>query len=261
MHNPVALLEPLEPRRLLSASAPTVLFQDDFGGTNLNSHFWHIPQFDPSGSTFVGRTQFAVSQNASPPRVSHGAVHLTLDTFNPTGFSFYGTELISDSTFKIKTGLDIKIRAKLNSPIPGGIVGGLFLYKLKSAGLHDEIDAELLSNQLTKTNHLQTNIYANQPLGAGSPLFVSLPRGGTLTDYHTYQLTCYPNKVTWRIDGVLVRTEKQLLPTGPFHLYLNLWAPAQDWADAFSPSINPTAQKSSNQRFSMDIDSVLVRSL
>jgi beta-glucanase (GH16 family) len=188
-------------------------------------------------------------------------VHLTLDTFNPTGFSFYGTELISNSSFKVGKGLRVQFRAKLNTPISRGFVGGLFLYEPKPQSLHDEVDVELLSNQVFKTNQVQTNVYANEPLGAGSPRFVSLPQGGKLSGYHTYEMTCYPDRVTWTIDGVLVRTERQKVPRGPFQIYLNLWAPAADWAEAFSAKINPTAEQSANQHFSMDVDSIVVRAL
>src|SRR5436190_1658892 len=118
--HPNPLFQTLEPRLLFSSPASNILLQDNFDATSLDLHHWHLPPYSPDGSTFVGRTQFAVSQNASPPRVSHGALHLTLDTFNPTGLSFYGTELISNKTFKIKTGLDIKIKTKLNSPILPG---------------------------------------------------------------------------------------------------------------------------------------------
>src|ERR1044071_5329019 len=204
-------VERLESRCMFSALGK-LLLKDDFAGSAVNLQHWHLPLFTADGSTFLGRTQLAVSQNASPPRVSKGAVHLTLDTFNPTGFLFYGTELISNSSFKVGKGLRVQFRAKLNTPISRGFVGGLFLYEPKPQSLHDEVDVELLSNQVFKTNQVQTNVYANEPLGAGSPRFVSLPQGGKLSGYHTYEMTCYPDRVTWTIDGVLVRTERQKVP-------------------------------------------------
>ncbi len=250
-------LESLEGRQLLS-STTTVLLDDRFDGKAVNGQNWHIPLWTPDGSTFLGRTQLACSQNASPPRESGGAVHLTLDTFNPTGFSFYGTELISNKTFKVGSGLDVKVTARFNSPIPKGIVGGLFLYAMKTNGNHDEIDSELLSNN---TSHFQTNIYANEPLGAGSPVFSVLPHGGKLTGYHVYEMKCSPKQVLWYVDGVLVRTEKQKLPAGPVQVYLNIWAPAQDWQQAYNAGIQPTAAKSANKRFGMDVDRVVVKSM
>ncbi|MFI5378169.1 MAG: glycoside hydrolase family 16 protein [Tepidisphaerales bacterium] len=255
-------MESLESRQLLSGTT-TVLMQDDFSGQSVNGNIWHIPTWTPDGSTYLGRTQLAVAQNASPPHVSGGAVHLTLDTYNPTGFSFYGTELISNKTFKIGTGLDVKIRAKLNAPIPGGVVGGLFLYMLKPGGTnHDEVDTELLSNQIaTGGNNLHTNVYANEPLGAGSPLLRPLPGGGKLAGYHTYQMKCEPGRVTWYVDGVLVRSERVKVPAGPVKVYLNIWAPAQEWPAAYNSKIQPTSTAAKNKRYSMDVDSVLVRSV
>ena len=69
------------------------------------------------------------------------------------------------------------------------------------------------------------------------------------------------SRVSWYVDSVLIRTEKRKIPAGPFQLYLNIWAPAADWAAAYNPAIQPTAEASQNQRFSMDVDSVLVRSV
>jgi hypothetical protein len=261
--------ESLEARRMLSAAQVTTLLSDSFTGNRVNAHHWHMLPFDPAGSSFLGRTQLRTSENEPLPAVSHGAVHLTLDSFNPTSLpgspSFYGTQLVSNQTFKLQAGvsLDFKVRAKLNAPIKGGIVGGLFLYFLKPSHLHDEIDTELLSNQvITRTNHPQTNIYANQGLGAGLPRFSTTPISAPLTSYHTYEIKINPAKsVSWYTDGKLTRIERHIVPHGPFKVYLNIWAPAAEWAEAFSSTIQPTAIASQNHRYSMDVDNILVRSI
>ena len=74
-------------------------------------------------------------------------------------------------------------------------------------------------------------------------------------------MKCYPNKVLWYVDGVRVRTERQKLPAGPVQVYLNLWAPAHDWAQAFNAGIQPTANQNQNKRFGMDVDRVVVKSI
>ncbi len=255
-------LESLESRRLLSAVI-TPLLTDGFDGSSVNFSNWHIPAYDPNGSTYLGRTQLRVSQNSAAPKVSGGAVHLTLDSYNPTSLagnpSFYGTELISNQTYSVGTGLDIVVRAKFNGPIPGGIVGGIFTYALKPGGVnHDEIDTELLSNAL---RNVQSNVYANEPLGAGTPLFSTLARGNDETLYHTYEMTCTPGEVDWYVDGRLVRTDKSRVPAGPMAVYLNIWAPDQGWANAYNSAIGPTAKARHNQQFGMDIDSVAIRSV
>ena len=263
------MIEPLEARRLLSATAPKVLLSDSFAGHALNSSLWHIPPFDPGGSTFVGRTQFRVSTTASPPNVSKGAVHLVLDTYNPTMLpnqpSLYGTELISNRLFQPAdgTGIDVTVRAKLNARIPGGIVGGIFLYQLKSGGLHDEIDTELLTNQVaTGTNNVETNVFSDQPLGAGSPVLSPPSPRGRLSSYHTYEIRWFPgSSVTWLMDGKTIRRQTTTVPSGPMQVYLNLWAPASDFAQAFNAGIQPTASRTANQEFEMDVEKVVVKSI
>src|SRR5262245_23183598 len=51
-----AICQRLEPRLLLSA-VYTTLLADDFSSSSLNLSAWHLPAFDPGGSTFLGRTQ------------------------------------------------------------------------------------------------------------------------------------------------------------------------------------------------------------
>jgi len=261
MRNP-SLMEALEGRTLMSST--TVLI-DNFSGDEVNAARWHIPTWQgPTDGTYFGRTQIAVSQNESPPDIVNGAVRLTLNTFNPTGFSFYGTELRSNQLFRIRTGkgMEFEVRARLNAAIPGGVVGGLFLYYVKPNGLHDEVDFELLSNEVVShANKVSTNVYAEEPLGAGSPVFSPLPKG-KLTQFHTYKVRVYPgNRVSFYVDGKVVRTDRTTVPAGPFEVRLNLWAPDAGWSTAYDAGIQPTADASANRRFSMDVDRVRVSML
>lgn len=241
----------------------TTLLLDNFNGNSLNTSIWGLP---PAGkSSYVPRTQFIVS-GGTLPQVRDGKVRLALNSYSPPGSSFTGTELVSNQTFSVTagTGLDVQFTAKLDPPILGGAVGGLFLYMLKPNGTdHDEIDTELESNHVvTGTNQVETNVYADQPTNtAGAPEQVNLPRGGSLTGYHTYEMRWYGNgSVSWFIDGKLVRTEKTVVPSGPMQLYLNLWAPASTWPDAYNSQIQPTNNLADNVRFNMDVSRVLVKS-
>ena len=230
------------------------LLTDTF--SSVSSTNWHIPTWTSStDGTFIGRTQFKCTQNASLPTASNGNAVISLNTYNPTGASFYANEIISNKTFSVDKGIDISIRAKMNTTVPG-IVGGIFLYSLKpgSNTLHDEIDFELLTN---RPNEVQTNIYANEPLGAGSPQFVSLV-SGSISDYHTYQIKWQNDKVTWLIDGVVARTETRIIPAGPMSLYFNIWAPDAGWAAAYSSALNYVTSSSLNKVYSMLVDSVAV---
>ena len=264
------LLELLESRCLLSAAAPTVVFQDSFNGADgasVNSSLWHIPTFVSSkDGTFVPRTQFRVTQHASPPTVNAGAVFLPVDSYNPTGSSFYGTEMRSNRTFKIKTarkdGLILNITAKLDQPIQGGVVGGMFLYGLKPDNVnHDEVDdVELVSNWLVAGSNLaQSNVYSDEPVGAGAPQTSALPNGGTLDGYHKYKVVCTSQAIKWYIDGLLVRTDTTIIPTGTMEVRLNAWVPDSSWTAAYNGGIVPTSNTNDNQEFGVSVDKVVVK--
>lgn len=245
---------------LITASASgAVLISDHFDGTAVDAGTWHIPTWVSSNDgSYVGRTQFRVTQRSQPPTVSGSNVRITVETFNPTGFSFWGTNLISDRSFAVGQGLRVAVRAKMDSPEASGVVGGIFLYSLRpgSSTLHDEIDFELLGN---RPNQVQTNIYGAEPLGVGHPVFVPYA-SGSATDYHLYEIDWLPSQVSWYVDGRLVRTVTSHVPAGPMYLHLNMWAPDVGWAEAYSPAIQPTSSPSSNQVFSMSVDSVDVTS-
>jgi hypothetical protein len=242
----------------LANAQTTTIFFDDFNGTIMSKDLWHIPTWvSPTDGTYLGRTQFRCAQNAGLPEVSNSQAVINVETYNPTGFSFYGTDLITNKTFSMGNGLIFTIRAKIKAPVAGGIVGGIFLYDLVGSGTtHDEIDYELLTN---KPNEVQTNIYNNEPLGAGHPLFESIT--GSITDYHTYVIRWLPNEVTWMIDGNIIRTNKTLIPDKPMHFHLNIWAPDEAWSVAYESNLQPTNSIDLNQIYSMIVDSVKVDSL
>lgn len=242
-----------------SITLASTLLYDDFTGNIVSSTNWHIPTWvSPTDGTFVGQTQFRCTQNSALPAANDSNAIITVESYNPTGFSFYGTDLISNQLFYLEEGIHITVRAKMNTLTPG-IVGGIFLYALKpgSTTLHNEIDFELLTNLPDK---VQTNIYSNEPLGKGHPEFVSYT-SGLITDYHIYEIKWQPNRVSWFIDGNLVRTETNHLPAGPMYFHLNIWVPDSEWAEAYSPDLKPTSSQSLNQIFSMSVDSVNIVSI
>jgi len=238
--------------------AATTLLYDDFIGNIVSANDWHIPTWvSPNDGTFVGRTQFRCTQNSSLPAAENGNAIITVETYNPTGFSFYGTDLISNQLVSLTTGIHITVRAKMNTSTKG-IVGGIFLYALKpgSTILHDEIDFELMTNS---PNGFQTNIYNNEELGKGHPEFVTYSNG-SITDYHIYEIKWLPNKVSWFVDGSLVRTNTSNVPMGPMYFHLNMWVPGEEWPEAYSEDLQPSASESLNQIFSMSVDYVHIRS-
>ena len=251
-----ALLIVISPA-LLRAS---ILLDDDFNENTVSSLIWHIPTWQsPTDGTYIGRTQFRVTQNSPMPFADNSNVRLTVESYNPTGFSFYGTDLVSNISFPPGgEGLRITVRAKMETSTPG-VVGGIFLYALTpgSTTLHDEIDFEFLT---TVPQSVQTNIYANEPLGTGHPHFVPYV-SGSITDYHTYEILWQSNQVTWLVDGQPVRTESSHVPTQPMQLHLNIWVPGPEWLEAYSAELQPVSSPDSNQVVTMSIDSVSVESL
>jgi beta-glucanase (GH16 family) len=246
-----------------NAATATVLLNDTFTPTAASTTLWHIPTWTgPTDGTYIGRTQLRVTQNAQMPVSTNGIMTIPVQTYNPIqGVSFYGTDLISNQSFSIapKQGLDIKFRAKNNSPLQRGTVGGMFLYALKpgSNTLHDEIDFEILGNWL---HDVQTNIYANEPLGAGH--FASTTYAtGTAATWHLYEIKWLPTKVQWLIDGAVVRTNTANVPTGPMSLHLNEWVPDSGWAAAYDSTLQATTTASANKIYSMGVDYVKVQTI
>ena len=235
------------------------LFHDDFNGVIVDPGKWHIPTWEPPGDqTFVGRTQFRCTQHSPLPAAQDGNAILLVETYNPTGFSFYGTDLISNPSFSLGQGIQVIVRAKMNTT-RRGIVGGIFLYALKSEITkdHDEIDFELLTNH---PGGVLTNVYANEPHDDGHPQFVSYS-SGSITDYHTYEIKWHANKIAWFVDGNLIRKETRRLPTGPMNLHLNIWVPDEEFELAYDSGLQPERFKSENQIYSMSFDSVSVQSI
>ncbi len=253
------VVEPLEQRAML---AP--LLHDDFS-RSVSASTWHIPTWvSPTDGTFVGRTQFRCTNSPPPtphrlPSVRSGAAIIEVQTDNPSDprhQSFLGTDLISSRPFDV--GLDVKVRAKMNTATPG-INGGMFLYappKPGSGTNHDEIDFELLTNTPDKFG---TNIYGNEPLGRGH-FEQSTYDSGSITDYHTYEIRWLPNQVSWLVDGKEVRTSKtsEPVPQGPLYLHLNMWVPAADFPEGYDGTLIPT-DSAANRVFSMSVDWVDVQ--
>lgn len=241
---------------LASTTLAATLLYDDFIGNIVSSNQWHIPTWiSPLDGTFVGQTQFRCTQNSLLPDTNDSKAIITVESYNPAGFSFYGTDLISNQSFTLNTGVHITVRAKMDTTMPG-IIGGIFLYALKpgSTTLHDEIDFELLTNL---PNSVLTNTYSNEPLGVGHRQVVSYT-SGSITDYHTYEIKWQPTQVSWLIDGNLVRTDVNHVPTGPMNFHLNLWVPDSDWVQAYNPDLKPTTSVLFNQIFRMSVDSVTI---
>lgn len=238
------------------------IFSDDFTGTEINTNLWHIPTWkNSSDGTYLGRTQLRCVP-AALPAVGNGGMSITAQSYNSTGYSIYGTDLISNAPFYVGSGLTITARLKVDA-VKKGTVFAFFLYgaPLTSANTkHDEIDFEFVGNY---PGYANTNIYGNEPLGVGNSKFVSYVSGSSITEYHTYQIEWLPNRVSWFVDGVLIRTvtsEESPIPQGPMYLHFNAWVPDASWPDAYSSQLSYVTSQDENQTWSMTVDSVSVQS-
>ena len=86
-------------------------------------------------------------KNISANLFVYGTTHAIVDLIC-AGVVF---SIFTKQIFNLDKGLDITVRAKMNTTAPG-IVGGIFLYALKpgSNTIHDEIDFELLKRYSIK---------------------------------------------------------------------------------------------------------------
>ncbi len=229
-----------------------VLFSDNFNGP-LDHGKWDFNHSQAiNDPAHVGQTEMKQDW----PQTKNGALHLQLDT-HYDGKSFSGAEAITTQQFSLANGgIAFEIRGKYVNPVKG-LVAGMFPYAYNaSTGLHDEIDWEALSN---KPKQIQTNVYANEPFGAGHVVFANL--SSPLTNYHTYRVEWLPNQVRWLVDGTLVRTETVHVPKGPMQVHLNLWVPDHFWSGAYDPSLKPATSAAANKQYWFDIDSVKVTQL
>ncbi|MFZ4525478.1 MAG: Ig-like domain-containing protein [Chlorobium sp.] len=231
------------------------LFTDDFS-SSLNPAAWDYSHWQQvNNPSFYGRTQ----QRQSLPAVSNGELNLKLDTYNPTnGYlpSFYGSDISTIKTFSNDAGgVVFEIKAHFINLVPG-IVGGMFPYSTNPDGNHNEIDYEAATNL---PNDIQTNIYANEPLGVGNPQ--SNPISGTLTDDHTYRIEWFKDAIRWLVDGQLVRIETDNIPQQAMALHLNIWAPGEQWPEAYSAALNPVTDPAANTSYYFNVDSVNITRL
>ncbi len=237
-------------------SATGIVFSDEFTGNGpIDSGKWNYHEVkDWNNNTgYYGRTQ----QRQELPHMQDGALRLRLDSYIPNSVenaSFYGSEAITYQKFDLSNG-PIAFEAKFKfAQAQPGIIGGFFTYALP-VETHDEIDFEALSNVQSK---IQTNIYANEGLGEGSPISYDL--SNTLLDYHVYRIEWLPNAIRWLVDGEVVRVETNKLPQKAMELHLNIWAPPANWATGDS-SLVPAQSEAANQTFYFDVDYVKVETV
>lgn len=256
----------------------TVLVNEQFNGSFVDTSVFTFSGSGPE--SFFGRTQLnspSLPGLFDAPPVSNGSLMLRLNTFNPFG-SAAGNLFLADEIRTIQqfaptptTSLTYEIRARFVddavNPLGPGLVGGLFTFgvdaNFPNPNERDEVDFELLSNF---PDFVLTNVFDDQGFSsAGSGQFANLfnldptvqPSPQT-TDFIDYRLEVSTSSIDFFINDVLVRSETSLLAIEPQDFRLNINAPDQFFASAFSADLQPTANPDLNETFILEVDSLVI---
>lgn len=261
----------------ISQTVGQVLISDDFNGSGfIDQTIWRLP-FGGDGS-FLGRTQLRTNLATDYPVQSGGVTTLNLDTYLDDGMGgsagvFYGHEINTKRNFARAGGLRIEGRMRMKD-IPPGLVGSFFMYDVQRTNMagdlvRDEFDHELLTNeaQAGGQNRLLTQYWNEGPFtgpGAEGNADFAVPNitgGWDMTQFHDYRIDWLPNRLDYYVDGQLVRTATDNIPDDPMTLRFNLWAPDDDFTDAYSADLQPAMTPGENQTFGLEIDDLQVTRL
>ena len=236
------------------------LFKDDFASTGrLNGSLWHFNKWQPRpyDGSYLGQTQM----RQELPFAENGMARIRLDTYftdqhNPVpGKHFLGSEAISNQAFSVANG-GIAFEGVLRfQSTQGGMIAGFFSYQQfpdrTEREPHDEIDFEILTTNLSKVS---TNVFVGATPGANKDFPASTPMIGSFADWHTYRMEWLPGMVRWFVDGILIRTETEHVPSKPQELHMNLWGVpggpggfGESKGDSLGPKVgDPTFKPSTN---------------
>ncbi|MCC6341483.1 MAG: family 16 glycosylhydrolase [Bryobacterales bacterium] len=238
-----------------AAAQAGVVFQDTFStpGTTPDKSKWTT---ETGVASYFGRTQLEPwTTGGGRFVVGVDGAELALDTYNPTGFSFYGTHGKTVNAFQPAANTAIRFTARLQlTSLEPGIVYGIYLYGCAPglcATQHDEIDIELVTNALQPGGGLkvQLNRYANEGLGAGHGGMVTLPAGFDPLAMHDWTIVWSLTRIDYLVDGTPLASVFDHIPQGPMQANENAWAPDAGWAAAYSASLQPVKSAAENRRF------------
>jgi hypothetical protein len=245
------------------AQSGTVIFQDDFTTSSLDSTKWSVYGNDSfSHNTWFGKQPTFGSESGN------GFVRLNLDTYNPeSGKSgtFKGTEFFSKTEFPVGPG-GVEFEARVRGTnIPAGAVFAFYTFGQREItrwpdSVFDEVDFELLGNY--SLNKLWLNIWDDYHFEDGGPNEASQPTvsGFNYEQWTVYKARVYPYVTQFFINNVLVRESYNITPNDPMSMHFNIWVPNSTWTAAYNSSLNPSTS-SNNQTHYFDVDYARVRSL
>lgn len=251
----------------VSAALTAELFRDDFDieGPKLGLDKW-TTEIGPS--SFLGRTQlqdWVTPSGIGRFDVIGGEAHLALNTFNPTGFSLYGTHGKTRDSFVPSAGVDLELAVRMRlTTLQPGLVFGIYFFgcdPAKCASDHDELDIEIVTNFLQPSAfplQVQLNRYAAEPLGAGQGPVVYLPASFDPLAYHEWKIVWGQGRAIYLVDGMTLFSATDHVPQRPMQANVIAWGPAPEWPDAYDASLQPVSSAGLDQSFVARIDYVSV---
>lgn len=220
--------------------------------------------------SFLGRTQLRDWINESGVGrfiVANGNAQLALDTFNPTGFSLYGTHAKTRTSFQPSPTTDVVLAVRMRlATLQRGLVFGVYFFRCGAScsNDHDEADIEIVTNYLqpgVSPLKVQLNRYAAEPLGAGHGPITNLPAGFDPLAYHEWKIRWGTSRLTYYVDNIELFSTTTFVPQRPMHADMIAWGPASDWTAAYDASLQPTNNQNANQSFYALVDYFTVKTV
>ncbi|HOY09435.1 MAG TPA: family 16 glycosylhydrolase [Candidatus Omnitrophota bacterium] len=258
-----------------------ILFHDDFNtpSEDVDRSLWTTPE---GPAAFFGQTALrnpnipdsmtdglrkTVEVGASLSDSALGVARLLLSTYNPTDpkhLTFWGSEIDTIQTFSPtpEEGIAFEARVRASEEIPLGVITSIFGFGETGAGnLKDEIDIEFLSNLYlpSSTPQFLVNRFINAPPSAtGRPEILSFPDDITATEFNTYKIVWFTDKIEWYVNDILVYQAGTAIPSHPLSMRLNIWVPGPEWAQAYHPDLLAAQDITGNVDYFYEIDYVTV---
>jgi len=252
-----------------TAEAQTqIILDEQFDGNAVDTNVFTFS--GPGNESFFGRTQLNSPQLPGAfdsPTVANGVLQLEINSFNPfaPGSFFLADEIRTIQQFAPSStnGFSFETRARFvddaTNPLSPGVIGGIFLFGLDPVAFpleRDEIDFELLSN--FPQGSVLTNVFNDDGFtSAGDGQFASVP-GLDLTEFNDFRIETTLSSTQFFVNDTLVRNETENLALEPQDFRLNINVQGPEFADAFSPLIQPTTDPALNETFIFEIDSLLI---
>ena len=200
--------------------------------------------------------------------VTGGALRLTVESYNPSGFSWWGKHIVSHRDFQPTAthAVEVTFRMRVMGDSAGVVHSG-YLYGCRDpaacAAVHDEIDIEIIQGR-DGVPTLVLNAYADEPLGLGRPTHLT-PAGWAPADFNTYKIVWSRTEIAfWLNDSLLAtyRAPEFPVPQGPMRFNAISWVPTEEtYNRAFSPLRKPSADPAANQTFTAELNAVTVRAI